>query len=68
MTRKRFVKLLMADLGQRNYVNYITRILVPKYYKSYQECFNRRYSADFVNNIIEERLLLRPNKLKYKEV
>lgn len=68
MTRKRFVKLLMADLRQRNYVNYITRILVPKYYKSYQECFSKRYSADFFNNIIEEMLLLRLSKLRYKEV
>ena len=66
MTRKRFVKLLMADFEQRNYVNYITRILVPKYYKSYQECFDRRYSADFWNNIVEEMLLLKLNKLKYK--
>lgn len=68
MTRKRFVKLLMADLRQRNYVNYITRILVPKYYKSYQKCFDRRYSADFLNNIVEEMFLLKLNKLKYKEV
>ena len=66
MSRKRFVKLLMADFEQRNYVNYITRILVPKYYKSYQECFDRRYSADFWNNIVENMLLLRLNKLKYK--
>ena len=56
----------MADFEQRNYVNYITRILVPKYYKSYQECFDRRYSADFWNNIVEEMLLLKLNKLKYK--
>lgn len=68
MTRKRFVKLLMADFGQRNYVNYIVRILIPKHYKSYQECFNERYSADFLNNIAEEILLLRLNKLKRKEV
>lgn len=68
MTRKRFVKLMMADLVQRNEINYIASILIPKYYKSYQECFNRRYSADFLNNIAEEMFLLRLNKLKYKEV
>ena len=54
MTRKRFVKLMMADLAQRNEINYIARILIPKYYKSYQRCFDERYSADILNNIVEE--------------